>query len=225
MTRIRLTVATTLSAGVLVLGACQQPSPPRPKASAASSTAPAAPAPATNVAPDTIAIKAADRSYGVEVTRGSGGIVLSLTDNGRATEIRPTEKGGARTYPFASGAVEVKPGDSGFKLRRAGGALLWKVKLDDDKIKVSNNEENRDPWVLKTKYDDKVKILDPHEAEIGEVKFYDDRGVAKVKNAGGAELFESATKRHTAALGVLMMKDVPREQQAVIVAELLARGK
>jgi hypothetical protein len=225
MTPIRRTVATTLVAGILFLGACQQASPPSPAASTASSAPPAASAPAKNAAAETVAIKAADGSSAVEVTTGGGSMVLVVTDNGRATEIRPAEKGGARTYQLASGAVEVKPSDSGFKLRRAGGALLWKVKIDDDKIKVSNNEENRDPWVLKTKYVDKAKILDPREAEIGEVKFYDDRAKAKVKNGAGADLFESDTKRHTAAIGVLMMKDVPREHQAVIVAELLARGK
>lgn len=121
--------------------------------------------------------------------------------------------------------VEVKISDAGFKVRTPDSQLLWKIKVADDKIKVSDNEENLNPWTLKTKYDDKVKVEDPSEREVGEVKFSADTGKIKVKDASDRELFVLRAGKRSAAYGVLLMSAVPEQYRDVIIAELIARGQ
>ena len=135
-------------------------------------------------------------------------------------------KNDKRKYQLEGGGqiVEVKLGDDGFKVRTPAGALLWKVKISDDKIKISNNEENANPFVLSVKGDDRVKVLQ-NETEIGEVKFYRDRQKVKVKDAGEQELFESNTDHYSAMYGVLLMQQIPDPERYVIMAELLLRKR
>ncbi len=137
-----------------------------------------------------------------------------------------SSKNDKRKYQLEGGGqiVEVKLGDDGFKVRTPAGALLWKVKISDDKIKISNNEENANPFVLSVKGDDRVKVLQ-NETEIGEVRFYRDRQKVKVKDAGEQELFESNTDRYSAMYGVLLMQQIPDPERYVIMAELLLRKR
>lgn len=170
------------------------------------------------------------------VVRSSGGSKsITVVEKGNALEIvLPTgdrlvgdPKGDKRKYRRASGGpqlLEVKAGDGGFKLRTTDGKLLWKVKIAEDKIKVSDNEENANPWSLKTKYEDKVKVVDASDKEIAEVRFYPDK--TKVKSAAGAELWECASpRRRSAAFGVLALDRIPEEHRAILMAEILARRR
>lgn len=136
-------------------------------------------------------------------------------------------KNDKRYYKREDGAafVEVKGGEDGFKLRAPDDKLLWKIKISDDKIKVSDNEENAHPWQLKTKHDDQIKVLDPNETEIGEVRLNAESGKIKVKDAQGSEQFVVSAGGISAAYGVLLMQGVPSEYRGVIVAELIARGR
>jgi hypothetical protein len=121
--------------------------------------------------------------------------------------------------------VEVKISEAGFKVRTPASQLLWKIKVADDKIKVSDNEENLNPWTLKTKYEDKVKVEDPTEREIGEVKFSSETGKTKVKDASDEERYVLQSGKRSAAYGVLLMSGIPEQYRDVILAELLARGQ
>jgi hypothetical protein len=121
--------------------------------------------------------------------------------------------------------VEVKISDAGFKVRTPDSTLLWKIKIADDKIKVSDNEENLNAWTLKTHYEDKVKVEDPGEHEIGEVRFNAESGKIKIKDAADTEQFVLASGKRSAAYGVLLMSGVPEQYRDVIIAELLARGR
>lgn len=136
------------------------------------------------------------------------------------------QKGDKRKWRRADGAAfaEVKAkGDDDFKLRTPDAVLLWKVKLTPDKIKISDNEENQNPFVLKLGYEDKAKILAQDESEIGAVKFYGDK--TKVKDAADNELFAIDTQRRSAAWGVLAMDGIPPAHRAIIAAEIMARHK
>jgi hypothetical protein len=138
-------------------------------------------------------------------------------------------KGDKRYYHRGSASgeafVEVKISDTGFKVRTPDSKLLWKVKVADDKIKVSDNEENLNAWTLKTKYDDRVKVEDPAEHEVGEVRFSAETGKIKVKDAADKELFVLQSGKRSAAYGVLLMTVVPEQYRDVIIAELIARGQ
>lgn len=185
----------------------------------ASAAPPAAPTPA----PVPVVVRSAGGSKSFTLTEKGGTLEILLPSGSRLVGTPSGEKRKYRRDPGGQQVCEVKPGDGGFKLRTSDGMLLWKVKLAEDKIKVSDNEENRDPWSLKTKYADKVKVVDASEKEIAEVRFYPDR--TKVKGADGTELWESRGGRRSAAFGVLVLDRVPEEHRAILMAEILARRR
>lgn len=172
----------------------------------------------------------------VTLVSADGARTITITTDGPRVEVSVT--GGARYVGDASGGkrrykdaatggpfVEVKASDDGgFKVRTPDSQLLWKVKVDADKIKISDNEENRQPWVLKTKYEDKAKVLDPTGTEVGEVKYYRDSGKLKVKDGTDREVHFSNSGRMSPAFGVALMGGVPEGHRLIVMAELIARG-
>jgi hypothetical protein len=98
-------------------------------------------------------------SSSVKITDAAGKDVVTINDNGSTATIdfatqRLTgtmRETGKRKYALANGPVilEVKPHENGFKVRTPDGKLLWKVKLDDKKIKISNNEQNENATELR----------------------------------------------------------------------------
>ncbi|MCM2317253.1 MAG: hypothetical protein NDJ92_19070 [Thermoanaerobaculia bacterium] len=220
------------TAALLMLVACSKgEEAPAPGVEFSSSTA-AKPAAATATAAAAVpaasgplTLVSADGARTITITTDGSHVEVSVT--GGARYIGDADGGKRRYRDAATGAafVEVKSGDNNsFKVRTPDSKLLWKVKVDTDKIKVSDNEENQNPWVLKTKYDDKAKVLDPTEKEIGEVKYYRDSGKAKVKDASGAELQTSESGRMSPAFGVSLMSGVPEDYRLIVMAELIARG-
>lgn len=185
----------------------------------AASAPPAAPTPA----PAPVVVRSAGGSKSFTVTEKGGTLEILLPTGARLVGTPAGEKRKYRREPGGQLVCEVKPGDGGFKLRTSDGLLLWKVKIAEDKIKVSDNEENRDPWSLKTKYADKVKVVDASEKEIAEVRFSPEK--TKVKGADGMELWESRGGRRSAAFGVLVLDRVPEEHRAILMAEILARRR
>lgn len=132
---------------------------------------------------------------------------------------------GKRKYAIDGGedAYEVKPGDDGFKLRRADGSLRWKVKLYADKVKISDNEENRNPFELKMRDGGRVKVVGPGEKELGNVRFEGSK--VEVEDAAGQKRFEVPGATSSAAYGVLLLEAIPEQERAILVAELLARKR
>lgn len=112
-------------------------------------------------------------------------------------------KGEKNKYQDVQGITiaETKAKDAnGFKIRTPDGqTLLWKVKLDASKIKISNNEENRNPYELKKK-EGKIKITK------------NDTEIAKLKDIT------------TFSEAAMYLTDIPKEQRYILVAELLMRG-
>ncbi len=172
-----------------------------------------------------IKIKTPDDQTLVEFKQRGEELKIEFSTGGRMQVLRgaPNEKD-KRKYELEGGGLvaEVKPGDEGFKVRTPDGRLLWKVKTAADKIKISDNEENQNPFELKLKEDDRVKV-GRNETALGEVKFYRDRQKVKVKDAGEQELYDSNTDQYSAAYGVLLMQQIPEQVRYIIMAELLAR--
>ena len=138
--------------------------------------------------------------------------------------VRGETKDDKRKYNVEGGnqiaEVKIKDAD-GFKVRTNDGKLLWKIKIADDKIKISDNEENQNAFEIKKK-DDGAKI-ERGETKLGEVKFYKDRQKIKVKDAADKELFDSNTDKYSIAYGVLALNEIPEDLRFIILAELLAR--
>ena len=143
----------------------------------------------------------------VEVT--PSGSDLTVTFDGGV--LHGKFKGDKRKYE----SLEAKLGDDGFKVRTLDGKLLWKVKVTPEKIKVSNNEENKDPFELKVK-DAKVKVYAPGERLLGEVRVRGD-------HVEIGDKFRAAGTRADAFYGVALLDGVPPRERAVILAELAVR--
>ncbi len=166
--------------------------------------------------------------------RANNADVLTIADSGETIDIAvasqklrgETRDSGKRKYTVDGGAVsyEIKPNEEGgFKLRTADGKLLWKVKVSEDKIKISNNEENQNPFELKGREGGRVKVVGPGEKELGNVRF--DGSKIEVENAAGQKQFEVAATAPAGAYGVLLLDAIPQQERAILVAELLSRGR
>jgi hypothetical protein len=219
-----------LIAAMILFTACGGKEEPKENAPPPSEAQePTAPASATQPAPNEytqqIKIKTPDDVRVVEIKNGTQ-TKIEIGPEGSTQILRgEMRSNGKRKYEMEGGKViaEVKADEDAFKLRSIDGKLLWKVKLDPDKIKISDNEENQNPYELKMR-DDDVKV-EENQTELGKVNFYSDRAKVKVKDAGGAELFESNTDQRSVAYGVLLMSRIPDTERYIIMAELLARGR
>jgi len=202
------------------LTACSPAAEPAAKAATAappaSSSAPAAPSGGT------LTIKSHGGDEIATVTSGAGGAIdLTFTEGGKKTTLRGVSKDGVKRKYSAGGDVlfEVKGDDDGFKLRTPAGALLYKVKFYDDKVKVSDNEENANPFELKMREGDRVKVVGPGEKEMGDVR------ATVVEDAGGKKLFDLSGRAGSASYGVLLLDKLPPVQRYIVLAELFARGR
>lgn len=207
--------------------ACKsRPKPPAAPAQAAAA-APQSPG-ATAAAITTILIRTKDATAG-RIERNDDAWMLSADGmEGVTCRAHDARKSHCRS---ASGAAvaEVKfhsdepaPGEGSIKLLSADGALQWKVRFSPEKIKISNNEENRDAWTLSLKHEDKIKVKDPRDQEVGAFRRSD--GDGKVTNMTGETLFtiEGAGKSAFPAL-LLVPFQMPRER-LILAAEMLAHG-
>ena len=100
---------------------------------------------------------------------------------------------------------EIKYKPDGFKLRTASSKLLWKIKLYDDKIKISDNEENLDPY--------EIKIINSEEAKL--VK--NDAKLARLTN-------EEVKGAYFPSLLINEISEIPEDQKRIIMDELVLKG-
>lgn len=209
----RIVIAVSM---FLIAVACREHADP-PNEDVARIATTTTPAPASSARPGDVTIRRADGSE-VAVVRKSGEMV-EVRYGGTVLTGEPRESG-KRKYRSGSGPVmfEVKPNEGGFKLRTEKGELRWKVKITDDKIKISDNEENRNPFELKMKEGDRVKVMAPGERQLGAV-----RGTT-VEDASKNDLFR-IDGASSAAYGVLLFDSIPETQRYILLAELLARGR
>ncbi|MEO8362369.1 MAG: hypothetical protein ABI672_20245 [Vicinamibacteria bacterium] len=213
----------TILLGAL-LSACAPAAEP-PRTAAVAAPVAAAPAAAAPVAPNSSSALVI-RNYGgaelVSVQPGPDGLVTVAFDaNGQKTTLVGKMSDPAKRKYRSGDAVlfETKWDDDGFKLRSPDGALLYKVKLKDDKIKVSDNEENANPFELKTRGGDRIKLVAPGDKEIGNV-----RGTV-VEDGAGKKMFEATGRPGSAGYAVLLLDKIPPAQRYIILAELFMRGK
>ena len=129
---------------------------------------------------------------------------------------------------FAS--VKYSAEDDDFKLVDANDKLLWKVKVFSEKVKISDNEEGNNYYQIKKNKKGKIKIYNQGEEEknCGVVKYKE--GKLKVKAVVNEEEKEDLYSCKELddiyfAPGVLMLDKIPARERAIIVTELLRKGK
>jgi hypothetical protein len=122
--------------------------PPRPQASSTPLTASPLMSTSSTAASTSPSVTSSAAASGDPVVRNSGGTIdIDYTDGGQHHHLRGySRENGKRKYALDHGpeVLEIKPGEGHFKVRKTDGTLLWKVKMDPNKIKVSDNEDNRD---------------------------------------------------------------------------------
>ena len=218
----------------LLLAACRGeqddfvPAPPP----AAPGTSASAAAPSTTPAPSAgaILVRGTDGSEALTVSENGEVVDIAYTDRAGKHALRGEEReSGKRKYAVDGGPVayEIKPAEDGggFKLRTAAGQLRWKVKVYPDKIKISDNEENKNPFELKVRDGGRVKVMGPGEREVGNVRFDSAASRIEVQNASGAKQFEVASAAASGAYGVLLLDSIPQPERAILVAEILSRKR
>ena len=194
---------------------------------------PGAPAPAASTAPATAPMTSAAAAPGSVTVRSNDADVLSIRQSGGSVDIAlgsetlsgEEKDSGKRKYSVGGNvAYEIKPNEEGgFKLRTPDGKLRWKVKVSADKIKISDNEENKNPFELKVKEAGRFKVVAPGDKELGNVRFAN--GKIEVENAAGQKQFEIAASAPSSAYGVLLLDAIPQQERAILIAELLSRGR
>lgn len=117
---------------------------------------------------------------------------------------------------YANGQMkyEVKFKESGFKLRDKNSNLLWKVKIYPDKIKISNNEENTNAFVIKS-YENKIKVK-RNEEELYKVKLDANTIIVNEKAA-----YTLSSKQDNYAIAILAIEEIPNDHKLFLIAELL----
>ncbi|WP_075343670.1 hypothetical protein [Tenacibaculum agarivorans] len=109
---------------------------------------------------------------------------------------------------------EVKFKEEGLKLRDKNSNLLWKVKIYPDKIKISDNEENTNAFVIRS-YENKIKVK-RNEEELYIVKI---DGTSVLVN--DKEAFTLSSSQENYAVALLAINEIPDEHKLFLLAELL----
>jgi hypothetical protein len=220
-----------IAALILLLTACrgerdEQPAPVHGIRTAASAEPQAQSQPVGKPA----IVRAADGSEVLTIGETDDVVRISFADAGTRHTLQGEERdSGKRKYQVDGGPVlfEIKPdSDSdGYKLRTADGSLRWKVKITPEKIKISDNEQNANPFELKVRDGDRVKVVAPGDREVGNVRF--DRATSKteIEAAGGRTVFVVEGARPSGAYGVLLLDSIPVQERYILVAEILSRAR
>jgi hypothetical protein len=233
MKQLRIVHVLTFALILTVATGCEKKEETATEVSFSSSGAPAPPPSEAAAAGETTAGSAGDmmlaRSLSDEIVAilSDGARIETVSGGTRSVLTVETNDTGKRKYYEPSGAqlVEVKSSDDGFKVRTPDGKLLWKVKLYNDKIKVSDNEENLDAWVFKTTYPEKAKVLDPAGSDFGEVHYAPSPDPVRLSDRSGTDVWTVSGTTGSGAWGAILMEHVPLEQRAIITAELLSRRR
>lgn len=179
---------------------------------------------AVTAAPIAIYTASGEHAYDFTLANGTMTIRYAGADGKvRTIEGKQNDKGKRKYIENGSMVAEVKPGDAGgFKVKSADGkTLLWKVKRETDKVKISDNEENKNPFELKTK-SNHILVRDQTGTAIGEVRYDSDKHRATVETDVGELRFTCSSDRGDRFLGITLLDKIPVQQRAIIMAELSA---
>jgi hypothetical protein len=145
--------------------------------------------------------------------------IKSLTILSGDKVYEPKEKAEKRKY-YNNGVLsyEVKGSEDGFKLKDAESKLLWKIKLYPDKIKISDNEENTNPFEIKNK--NGTTEINRNNEKIAAVKINDLKIFINDK-----ETYKLSQGNQSFVLGVLAIDQIPLEQRIFIISEYMFRNK
>jgi hypothetical protein len=171
--------------------------------------------------------KASTGTNAIVIKKANGEVIGSINESAFSFSYGTTSytsklNGDKRKYNGGSDVIEVKYKEEGFKVRTSDGKLLWKVKITTDKIKISDNEEGKDPWEIKLNENDKAKIK-KNDNEIGKVKM--DSSKKEIEASSGSKSFVISAGKLSLAYCVLLVDEISDRDKFIIMTEIIAKGK
>lgn len=194
------------------------------------------------VLPEKIKFKSLNSEEALVIKKNaSGTIKLEINFGGACGELRATvdnssleklkykakdEDGDKSLYAYVKYS---KNGD--FKLFNSNDKLLWKIKVDQNKIKIANNEEGKNPLEIKTTTKNgktKIKVYNIKGVNIASVKHGDGKLKIKkvVSESEKEDLYSTKDINYLSmSVGILAISEIPAKERAIILTELLRKGK
>lgn len=117
---------------------------------------------------------------------------------------------------------EIKYKPDGFKLRTASSKLLWKLKLYDDKVKISDNEENLNPYEIKLTGTYKAKLVKNDET-LARTSYDLESKKQSISSIIDAQP-EFLQSSYSPSLLVNSISEIPKDQKQILINELKAKG-
>ena len=148
--------------------------------------------------------------------------VSRSTQDGASYTSKMTKSDKKKYYNGRTVVYEIKYKSDGFKLRTASSNLLWKVKLYDDKIKISDNEENLNPY--------EIKITDTYEAKLvknGESLARTSYNLESKQQTIASETDDQPdffSGSYSPSLLVNRIPEISADQKEILIKELKAKG-
>lgn len=117
---------------------------------------------------------------------------------------------------------EIKYKPDGFKLRTASSTLIWKIKLYDDKVKISDNEKNLNPYEIKLSDTYKAKLVKNNET-LAKTSYSLESKQQSLTSETDAqpEFFKTS---YSPSLLVNKIPGMPTDQKQILIEELKAKG-
>ncbi|SNR16481.1 hypothetical protein [Tenacibaculum jejuense] len=160
------------------------------------------------------------QSLDLLITKANGNLLggfnlqpIKIVSNGKnfTYKAKPNKH---KFYTNGQMKYEVKFKEESLKLRDKNSNLLWKVKIYPDKIKISDNEENTNAFVIKP-YENKIKVK-KNEEELYKVKI--DGTTISVNDK---DSFQLSSTQENYTLALLAINEIPDEHKLFLLAELL----
>ena len=134
---------------------------------------------------------------------------------------------GDRDYQLDGGGVVLRARSYsyGFKIVTPGSNRVtrWKVHLYPDKIKIANNDDDRDPLRIRTESPTRATLAGPAEERLGEIDF--DGRNSVVKDTAGTVRYSRQTGKLEPSYGVFLIDKMPLDEKYIAIAELMARNR
>ena len=145
----------------------------------------------------------------------------SATQDGKYTS--KMTKADKKKYFDASNNVifEVKYKSDAFKLRTASSDLLWKIKLYDTKIKISDNEENLNAYEIKIVNNNEAKLV-KDDIKLARLTFDSTKNSQTITASGATP--EVVKGNFAPSLLVNAISEISDNEKQIIISELVLKG-
>lgn len=168
-------------------------------------------------------------SIGMSVGQSGKDVAVVYYSGGERHDLTGTSTtlDGDRDYQLDGGSVALRARSYsyGFKIVTPGNDRVtrWKVRLYPDKIKIANNDDDRDPLRIRTESPMRAALAGPAEEPLGEIDF--DGKNTVVKDPAGNVRYSRQTGKLEPSYGVFLIDKMPLQEKYIAIAELMARNR